>query len=198
MGNPLGFGHTVTLGVINGVGRSNLDIAQYEDYIQTDAAINPGNSGGPLVDLDGRAVGINVAMGLESNGDEGLAFAIPAQMVRRVVDQIVAEGAVRHAWLGANIHFGPQFQRAAAADFAAGFTGRSRVKLRSVDTDSPAAKAGLLVGDIVLAVGERRLTDDQSYRNAVLEAGPGDAVDVVVWRAGKELVLPLVFGEERR
>jgi S1-C subfamily serine protease len=198
MGNPLGFGHTVTLGVVNGVGRSNLDIAQYEDYIQTDAAINPGNSGGPLVDLEGRAVGINVAMGLESNGDDGLAFAIPAHMVRRVVDQIVAEGAVRHAWLGASIHFGGQFQRAAAADLAAGFTGRSRIKLRGIDTGSPAEQAGLLNGDILVAIGSRRLTDEQSFRNAVLEARPGDAVDVVLWRAGKELVLPVVFGEEQR
>ncbi|MEZ6018139.1 MAG: trypsin-like peptidase domain-containing protein [Planctomycetota bacterium] len=197
MGNPLGFGHTVTLGVVNGVGRSNLDIAQYEDYIQTDAAINPGNSGGPLVDLLGRAVGINVAMGLESNGDKGLAFAIPAQMVRRVVDQIVKDGTVRHAWLGARPHPAWQFPRVAADDLAQGYTGRSRIKVREVTASSPAAAAGLRSGDILLSIAGRRMLDEQSFRNASLEARPGDIVDIVVWRAGKELVLPLEFGEER-
>lgn len=198
MGNPLGFGHTVTLGVVNGLGRSNLDIVQFEDYIQTDAAVNPGNSGGPLVDLAGRAVGINVAMGLESNGDKGLAFAIPARMVRRVVDQIVLDGAVRHARFGARPHWAGQFRRAAADDLAAGYTGRSQVKLREVEEGSPAAGAGLAVGDIVVSIGSRRLSDDQSLRNAILEARPGDAAEVVVWRAGKEHVLQLVFGEEPR
>ncbi len=196
MGNPLGFGHTVTLGVVNGLGRSDLDIAQFEDYIQTDAAINPGNSGGPLVDLAGRAVGINVAMGLRSNGDEGLAFAIPARMVRHVVDQLVAHGTVRHARFGASLHPSYQFPRVAADDLAAGYTGRSRVKLREVDTDSPAAKAGLTSGDILLGIGTRRLTDEQSFRNAVMEAAPGDVVDVVTWRRGKELTLQLEFGAE--
>ncbi|MEL6715975.1 MAG: trypsin-like peptidase domain-containing protein, partial [Planctomycetota bacterium] len=143
IGNPLSLGHTVTLGVVNGRGRARLDIADYENYIQTDAAINPGNSGGPLIDVEGRAVGINVAVGLASNGDEGLAFAIPSTMVQKVVEEILEHGVLRRAYLGIETYWEQRFYDPTQSDRAAGYEGLSRVKVRRVYPDTPAAEAGL-------------------------------------------------------
>ena len=189
VGNPLSLGHTVTLGVVNGHGRDNLDIAEYENFIQTDAAINPGNSGGPLVDVEGRAVGITVAVGLASNGDEGLAFAIPSSMVRKVVDEIVAHGRVRRAYLGVGTFSRWEVERALRSDRAAGYQGQSRVKVRSVYPDTPADAARIKEGDILLALGSRELTDSQSFTNSLIEATPEESTRVKVWRDGRELLL---------
>lgn len=195
VGNPLSLGHTVTLGVVNGHGRSNLDIAEYENYIQTDAAINPGNSGGPLVDVEGRAVGITVAVGLASNGDEGLAFAIPSSMVRKVVDEIVEHGRVRRAYLGVGTFSRWEVERALRADRADGYDGPSRVKVRSVYPDTPAEAARLKDGDILLTLGDRDLTDSQSFTNSLIEATPGESTRIKVWRGGRELLLQSVLTE---
>lgn len=187
VGNPLSLGHTVTLGVVNGHGRNNLDIAEYENYIQTDAAINPGNSGGPLVDVEGRAVGITVAVGLASNGDEGLAFAIPASMVRKVVDEIEAHGRVRRAYLGVGTFSRWEVGRSLRTDREAGYTGESSVKVRSVYPDTPAEEAKLREGDILLSVGSRKLTDSQSFTNALIEATPDETTTIRLWRSGRVL-----------
>jgi len=185
VGNPLSLGHTVTLGVVNGHGRNNLDIADYENYIQTDAAINPGNSGGPLVDVRGRAVGITVAVGLASNGDAGLAFAIPSAMVQKVVDEIVKHGHVRRAYLGVVTYRRYTVDRALSADRQNGYDGRSRVKVREVLADTPASSAGIKVGDILLKIGKREMIDSQGFTNALIEAAPGEAVSVRLWRDGQ-------------
>lgn len=195
VGNPLSLGHTVTLGVVNGHGRNNLDIAEYENYIQTDAAINPGNSGGPLVDVQGRAVGITVAVGLASNGDEGLAFAIPASIVRKVVDEIEAHGRVRRAYLGVGTYSRWEVQRSLRADREAGYTGESSVKVRSVYPDTPASDAGVREGDILLAVGDRKLTDSQSFTNSLIEGTPEENTTLRLWRAGRVLNLSAVLTE---
>lgn len=187
IGNPLSLGHTVTLGVVNGLGRARLDIADYENYIQTDAAVNPGNSGGPLIDLRGRVVGINVAVGLESNGDEGLAFAIPAGMVRRVVDQIVEHGRLRRAYLGINTYWEQKFYDPTAPDRDLGYGGLSRVKVRQVYDDTPADRAGLRAGDIILSIAGKALHHNPSFRNALIEASPGETVEIVVWRGGRRV-----------
>lgn len=188
VGNPLSLGHTVTLGVVNGLGREGLDIADYENYIQTDAAINPGNSGGPLVDVHGRAVGITVAVGLESNGDGGLAFAIPAAMVERVVDDILEHGRVRRAYLGVLTRWGNRFYDPTTPERASGYGGASQVKVRRVYENTPADRAGIREGDIILAIGDSAMTHRASFRNALIEADPGDSVEVRLWRSGKELV----------
>ncbi|MDB2575995.1 trypsin-like peptidase domain-containing protein [Planctomycetota bacterium] len=195
VGNPLSLGHTVTLGVVNGHGRNNLDIAEYENYIQTDAAINPGNSGGPLVDVEGRAVGITVAVGLASNGDEGLAFAIPSSMVRKVVDEIEAHGRVRRAYLGVGTFSRWEAGRSLRADREAGYTGPSAVKVRSVYPDTPAASAKIKEGDILLAVGSRKLTDSQSFTNSLIEASPEESTTIRLWRDGRVINVSAVLTE---
>lgn len=195
VGNPLSLGHTVTLGVVNGHGRNNLDIAEYENYIQTDAAINPGNSGGPLVDVEGRAVGITVAVGLASNGDEGLAFAIPASMVRKVADEIEAHGRVRRAYLGVGTFSRWEVSRSLRADREAGYTGESNVKVRSVYPDTPAATAKLREGDILLSIGSRKLTNSQSFTNALIEATPGEGTTIRIWRSGRVMNVSAVLIE---
>ncbi|MEM1450609.1 MAG: trypsin-like peptidase domain-containing protein [Planctomycetota bacterium] len=195
VGNPLSLGHTVTLGVVNGHGRSDLDIAQYENFIQTDAAINPGNSGGPLVDVQGRAVGITVAVGLASNGDAGLAFAIPAAMVEKVVAEITAHGRVRRAYLGVRTFYRWEAERALREDRKAGFDGSSRVKVREVLEGTPASRAGVRDGDVILSIGTREMKDSQSFTNALIEASPGEAVPVRVWRSGRVLSLSAALVE---
>lgn len=196
VGNPLSLGHTVTLGVVNGLGREGLDIAEYENYIQTDAAINPGNSGGPLVDVHGRAVGITVAVGLESNGDGGLAFAIPAAMVRKVVDDIVEHGRLRRGYLGINTHGSRQWYDPTASDRLQGYEGKSRVKVRTVYKDTPADRAGLREDDIILSIGATKMFQRQSFLNALIEADPGDRVEIRLWRAGRELIKTVVLEDK--
>ncbi|MFT5732056.1 MAG: S1-C subfamily serine protease [Planctomycetota bacterium] len=195
VGNPLSLGHTVTLGVVNGHGRSNLDIAEYENYIQTDAAINPGNSGGPLVDVQGRAIGITVAVGLESNNDGGLAFAIPASMVRRVVDDIVEHGRVRRAYLGVQTVQRYRVRRSLEEDRANGFRGFSEVKVKSAITNTPAARSGIQAGDIILKLGNREIRGSQTYFNALIEADPDDTIEITLWRAGRTLTKSVKLAE---
>ncbi|QDV08675.1 putative periplasmic serine endoprotease DegP-like precursor [Planctomycetes bacterium Poly30] len=195
VGNPLSLGHTVTLGVVNGHGRSNLDIAEYENYIQTDAAINPGNSGGPLVDVQGRAIGITVAVGLESNNDGGLAFAIPASMVRRVIDDIVEHGRVRRAYLGVQTVRSYLVERTLEEDRRSGYDGFSRVKVKDSIANTPAARAGIRAGDIILKLGDNEIRGTQTYFNALIEADPEDTIEITLWRAGRTLTKSVKLAE---
>ncbi|MFT7678839.1 MAG: S1-C subfamily serine protease [Planctomycetota bacterium] len=191
LGNPMGLGHSVTSGIVCGLGRSDLDLNIYEDFIQTDCVVNPGSSGGPLIDLSGRVVGITTAVGLKSNGDEGIAFAIPAAMVRKVVEDILEHGRVVRGWIGIEPHywFNPESE--------SGFEGISRVKIKAFtkDASSPAQKAGLKVGDIVTALDERRLVTRKDLMTAVAEKAPGDTVEVTIWRKGKTLKIPVKLSE---
>lgn len=191
LGNPMGLGHSVTSGIVCGLGRSDLDLNIYEDFIQTDCVVNPGSSGGPLIDLSGRVVGITTAVGLKSNGDAGIAFAIPSSMVRKVVNDILEHGRVVRGWIGIEPiwRFNPEFE--------SGFDGVSRVKIRAFpkDASSPAKDAGLLVGDIVVSLDKRRLVTRKDLMTAVAERTPGDIIQVTVWREGKTLKIPVKLGE---
>ena len=191
LGNPMGLGHSVTSGIVCGLGRSDLELNTYEDFIQTDCVVNPGSSGGPLIDLSGNVVGITTAVGLRSNGDEGISFAIPASMVRKVVEDILEHGRVVRGWIGIEPfwRFDPESQ--------AGFDGISRVKIRAFpkDPSSPAEAAGLHVGDIVVALDGRRLVTRKDLMTAVAECTPGDVIRVSVWRRGKTLELPVKLTE---
>ncbi len=189
-GNPLEIGHTVTAGIVSGLGRSRLGIAEYEDFIQTDAAINPGNSGGPLVNLEGRVVGINTAVGPQLNGSQGLGFAIPARIVRFVVGQLLEHGEVRRGWLGISIlPFSPDQAR------SVGFRGSSRVSIERVYDDGPARRAGLRSGDVIQSIGGRTVVDTPDLMNAIAEIHPGTEVDVSVWRDGRDVHVPVRLAE---
>ena len=192
MGNPMGLGHSVTQGIVSGTGRTDLNIAAYEDFIQTDAVINPGNSGGPLIDLDGRVVGINTAVGLASNGDDGIAFAIPCRIVRKVLGDILREGHVVRGWLGVEMS---NRRFALQSDRARGYDGISRVKVIAFEPESPAREAGIETGDIVLRIAGRRVVTQQDLMNIIAETRPGVTVDVEVWREGEVLTVPVELSE---
>lgn len=199
IGSALGdFKNTVTVGVVSAVGRS-LDTGNgysLEGLIQTDAAINHGNSGGPLVNLLGQVIGINTAIvrGDNSSGDvaEGLGFAVPANTVKSLADQIIAKGYVARPHLG--------IRYVAITPEVAGANGLSiewGVYVKSVDNGSPAERAGLRQGDIITAVGQDKISADLAYTNALLRHQPGEKVALAVWRNDKTLAVDVTLGEQK-
>lgn len=187
LGNPFGIGSSVSQGIVSGLGRSDLNLATYEDFIQTDAVINPGNSGGPMINLEGEIVGIATAQGLEKEGDLGIGFAIPASLASHVLEEVLANGEVIRGWLGVSVDrwFSPRRVE--------GYDGVSRVRVRSFESISPAREAGILPGDILLAVGGRRLVTRKDLMTSVAVLDPGATVDVRLWRSGRELTLPVAI-----
>ncbi len=161
VGNPFGVGQTVTLGIVSAKGRS-IGLMDYEDHIQTDASINPGNSGGALVNMRGEVVGINSAILSRSGGSQGIGFAIPANMVQRILDSLRDDGEVRRAWLGVQV----QDVNQAIADYY-GLARPQGVLVARVNEDTPAEKAGLEEGDVILAVDDRQVDSVAQLRNTV-------------------------------
>ncbi len=190
MGNPRGLDLTVTMGIVSGTGRSDLGIADYEDFIQTDAAINPGNSGGALVDLAGNIVGINTAIGTEAEGSVGIGFAIPAFMIRPVVEDLRDEGRVRRGFLGVTL-----MTINSARAVSQSYEGSSRVSISRINAGGPADNSGLRQNDIIERVGERNVTDQQGLRNALAVSAPDSETPITVWRGGERLVVPVRLGE---
>jgi serine protease Do len=180
IGDPFGIGETVTAGIISAKGRSNLDIEDYEDFIQTDAAINPGNSGGALIDVDGRLIGINTAIvSGGGHGNQGVGFAIPINMARGVMDQILKHGKVVRGYLGVGIQeVTPEIAR------AFGLPKPEGALVNQVEADSPAAKAGLKKGDIITAIDGETIADANDLRLAVAQTSPGKTVRLKVVRDG--------------
>ncbi|MFG0327149.1 MAG: trypsin-like peptidase domain-containing protein [Phycisphaerales bacterium JB037] len=180
VGSPFGFASTVTSGIVSAKGRTGLgqdDADRFEDFIQTDAAINPGNSGGPLVDLEGRVVGINTAIFSRSGGSNGIGFAIPSNMVRTVLDAIRAQGRVVRGWLGVEMRdLTPAgIQRYGLEQTGGVYVGR-------IVEQSPAYEAGLLVGDIITRVDGKPVRDANRLRQMIALAGPGQALPLEVVR----------------
>jgi serine protease Do len=190
VGNPFGLTESITVGVISAKGRSRLGIADFEDFIQTDAAINPGNSGGPLINLQGEAIGVNTAIASRSGGYMGIGFAIPSNMVKAVKDQLITQGKVVRGYLGIRIQ---ELTRALAQsmhlDTAEG------VLVADVSKGSPAAKAGLKRGDVILALNGRPMTDPGQLRNTVAMSAPGTKVPVEILRDNKKREVTVELGE---
>ena len=180
IGNPFGLSQTVTSGIISALGRSGLGIEGYEDFIQTDASINPGNSGGALVDLKGRLVGINTAILAPSGGNVGIGFAIPANMVRAIMGEIIEHGEVRRGYLGLAV----QGLNADLAE-AFGVDRREGVVVVEVEPDSIADAAGLRSGDIITRIGEREITRVSDFHSHAAVIFVGDEVDLEVLRDGR-------------
>jgi len=190
IGNPFGLNETVTVGVISAVGRSNVHIAAYEDFIQTDAAINPGNSGGPLINLDGQVIGINTAILSESGGYMGIGFAIPINMARTIEEQLQKGGKVSRGYLGL-------YAQDVTPEMAEplGLKEQAGVVIARIEKNSPAEKAGLQVHDVILEVNGKKVTSYDVFRNEVAMLKPGSQIGLRVWREGKSLELTATLGE---
>ncbi|GIX22563.1 MAG: serine protease [Gammaproteobacteria bacterium] len=189
LGNPFGLQHTLTVGVVSAKGRTTVGINDYEDFIQTDAAINPGNSGGPLVNLDGEVIGVNTAIFTRSGGYMGIGFAIPSNLAAAIARQLVEKGEVVRGWLGVLI-------QPLTSDLAESFGVKpgEGVVVADVSEDSPAAKAGLKQGDIIVAYQGRPVRDVGQLRNAVSLTPPGTKARVTVLRDGKRRELTVTIG----
>jgi Do/DeqQ family serine protease len=179
VGNPFGLGQTVTSGIVSALGRSGLGIEGYEDFIQTDASINPGNSGGPLVNLEGQIVGINTAILAPQGGNVGIGFAVPINMVREVMDQILRNGVVRRGHIGVQIQdLTPDLARALGTTRTAGAV------IARVEPGSPAEHAGLRSSDLVVAVDGVPIANASELRNRVGMLQIGATVVLTVERNG--------------
>ncbi len=190
MGNPFGLKKTVTAGIVSAKGRANMGIADYEDFIQTDAAINPGNSGGPLVNLEGRVIGINTAIASRTGGYQGIGFAIPSNMARQVMDSILDYGKVVRGWLGVVIQ---PLTEDLAKQF--GFDGTDGVLIGDVSKNGPADQGGMQAGDIVVEFNSEPVTDMNKFRNMVAAVPPDTEVEIVVIRDGERETLTVTVGE---
>jgi serine protease Do len=191
VGNPFGVGKTVTMGIISATGRNNLGIEAYEDFIQTDAPINPGNSGGALINDRGELIGINTAIiSHGSEGSQGIGFAVPVNLARTVMDEILKNGKVTRAYLG----IVPQDVTPAIAK-AFGVKEFTGALVGSVSPNSPAQKSGLQNGDIILELNGKPVDDANSLRMNVSMMTPGTAVQLKVLRNGAERNMTATLGE---
>ena len=181
IGNPFGLAETLTFGIVSAKGRNTVGINDYEDFIQTDAAINPGNSGGPLINLDGQAIGINSAIFSSSGGSVGIGFAIPIDMARNIKDQLVRNGKVTRGQLGVMI--GGLTKN--LADYF-GVDASKGALVSDVLKGSPAEKAGLETGDIILKIDGRDVEGVGQLRNTIAMVAPGTKVDLLIYHNGKE------------
>ena len=186
IGNPFGVGQTVTSGIVSALARSNVGVSDFNFFIQTDAAINPGNSGGALLRMDGRLAGVNTAIFSRSGGSQGVGFAVPANMVRTVIDSVGRAGALRRPWLGA----ASQDVTAAIAD-ALGLARPVGVVLSDIYSGGPAARAGLAPGDVVAAVAGHPVLDAGGLRFRLATAPLGSTVAIDAVRDGRPLTLRL-------
>jgi serine protease Do len=189
VGNPFGLERTVTLGVVSGVGRENINLSRYENFIQTDASINPGNSGGPLFNLRGEIIGINTAI---INFAQGIGFAIPSNMAKQVIQQLIARGKVVRAWLGVGIQpLTPEL----AKQF--GVAEGEGVLVNEVFEKDPAAAAGIKPGDVITKVDGTPVDTPNKLSRVVAVLPPGASAAVEVVRDGKRLSLSVALAERR-
>src|SRR5438477_3544988 len=181
IGNPFGLGQTVTSGIVSALGRSGLGIEGYEDFIQTDASINPGNSGGPLVNLQGECVGINTAILTPGGANIGIGFAVPINMARRVMEQLIRYGEVKRGRIGVAIQdLTPDLAQAMSTAHTTGAV------IARVDAGSPAEKAGLHSGDLVVAVNGVAVRSGTQLRNMIGLTRIGEDVELTLDRKGAE------------
>lgn len=190
VGNPFGLNQTVTMGIVSALGRANVGIADYEDFIQTDAAINPGNSGGALVNVKGEVVGINTAIYSTSGGYQGIGFAIPSNMVKSIMESLLRGGKVIRGWLGVSI-------QKVTPELAKQFNLQDEVGalIGDVAENGPAEKAGLQRGDIILEYDGKKIEEPYVLRNMVANTEPGEHHTVKVLRDGKTLAVSVTIGE---
>jgi serine protease DegQ len=190
LGNPFGFGNTVTHGIVSALGRNHLGINRFEDFIQTDAAVNPGNSGGALVDSTGSLIGVNSAIFSQSGGSQGIGFAIPVSLARNVLEQIIRDGEVTRGWLGIE----PQ---ELTPDIAVAFALQDvdGVLIRGVLKNGPADRAGLQVRDVVQQIDGKPTPDDATLLSQIAALTPGRQATLKVLRDKRPLELEVIVGK---
>ncbi len=189
-GNPFGLSHTVTMGIVSAKGRASVGIADYEDFIQTDAAINPGNSGGPLVNIKGELTGVNTAIVSKTGGYQGIGFAVPSNMVKMVMTQLINEGKVTRGWLGVAIQqVTPELAKKFGLDKPEG------ALVTEIIEDSPAEEAGLKRGDILLEVNGKSVNDVETLRNIIAQSKVGSTVVMKVLRDKKDMEIKATVAE---
>ncbi|GAB4319233.1 MAG: DegQ family serine endoprotease [Candidatus Zixiibacteriota bacterium] len=192
IGSPMSenLAYTVTQGIVSATGRSNVGLADYEDFIQTDAAINPGNSGGPLVNLDGELVGINTAIASRTGGFQGIGFAVPVNMAMSIMTSLVEEGRVVRGWLGVVIQ-NVNEQLAAAM----GLKDTKGVLVGDVSPDGPAKEAGIQTGDVITKLNGRTVESVADLRNSIATTRPGTDVTLTLIRDNRTLTKTVTLGE---
>jgi Do/DeqQ family serine protease len=190
IGNPFGLQHTVTSGIVSGLGRSGINPDGYEDFIQTDASINPGNSGGALVNLKGELVGINSAILSRSGGNIGIGFAIPVNMARSIMDQLLKYGSVKRGLLGVNIYsLTPDMAK------SLNIANTQGVLVSQVTEGSAADKAGIKAGDVITSINNQTIKSNSELRNAIGLSRVGDKLDVALIRDRKPLHVTAIITE---
>ncbi|MCY4426087.1 MAG: trypsin-like peptidase domain-containing protein [Halieaceae bacterium] len=182
IGNPFGFGNSVSQGIVSALGRYGLNLSTYEDYIQTDAAVHKGNSGGALITTNGKLVGINTAIYSQTGAAMGIGLAIPSDLALQVMDSLVNYGKVIRGWMGLEVQ--PLFDG----------NREQTLTVTAVATDGPAGRAGIQVGDVITHINTSAVVDGRSTMQQVALLRPGDAVEVTLLRRGKTLNLPVVVG----
>lgn len=186
IGNPLNVGQTVTMGIISATGRNRIGLNTFENFIQTDAAINPGNSGGALVNAQGQLIGINTAIFSQTGGSQGISFAIPISVALDIMRQIIDHGKVTRGWLGVE-----GIQISAKAAMATGDPNIKGALIVGVFIDSPADKAGMLTGDIIVAVDKDPVDSIRDLLEKITLHQPGDVIEVTVFRGPQQLFLSM-------
>ncbi len=193
IGNPFGVGQTVTMGIVSAKGRSRLGISTFEDFIQTDAAINPGNSGGALVDAAGNLVGINSAIYSRTGGSLGIGFAIPADLARHVMEEIIQHGSVTRGWIGVEVQ---DISAELAESFRLPTTNGTLIS--GVQPGGPAERAGIRRGDILVAVESKAFTDSTEMLNLIAALKPGDQATLKILRDRQEKLVKIQVGTRPR
>jgi serine protease Do len=190
IGNPFGLNQTITMGIVSAVGRSHIGLADFEDFIQTDAAINPGNSGGALVNTNGELIGINTAIFSTSGGYMGIGFAIPSDMATNIMDSIIKNGKVIRGWLGVSIQdYSPELAKSFNTKEQSG------ALVSGVTEGSPADKAGLKRGDLIIELDGKTVADSIGLRNRVSALAPGTKIEIKIVRNGKQQSLTATLSE---
>ena len=190
IGNPFGLQHTVTSGIISALGRSGINPEGYEDFIQTDASINPGNSGGALVNLDGELVGVNTAIFSRSGGNIGIGFAIPSNMVKAVMTQLIQYGEVKRGMLGVQLR-----NMTPAIAESLGLANAKGALVGQVVEESPADKAGIKAGDVITSINGRAVSNSADTRNTIGLLRIGEKVEIGLLRDGQPRRVTAVIGE---
>ena len=192
IGDPFSVGQTVTMGIISAVGREIGSANPFGSFIQTDAAINPGNSGGALVDTNGNLIGINTLIFSRSGGYQGIGFAIPVSLAKRVLEQIIETGAVTRGWFGVDVaDITPELAE------SLGLKGTRGAIVGAIERGSPAEKSGMKLGDVIIAVNGRAVANTSAALAAIAEIAPGQSVPVRVVRRNQELSLEVLVGKRR-